>query len=1190
MQRPPATQCLALLLAAVVAAWGLPNTAEAQERDSTLVFEHLTLERDTVDTFQPLPYPIPSYIQPGTVTVWVNGEEAESGRYTLDLDAATLRFDPPLSPDSELVLTYRRWPVSATSALPQEDADATPTPDALLSPDDSDAPPPAYDPFEGVRLSRSGSISRGIVGGSQRDARLESGLRLDLEGDLTDDVFVRATLTDQDTPIQPDGTTQRLSDFDRVFIEIDAPPGTAQLGDIEASFQASPFASYERLLQGAQLTSRPVSAGPVRVEGQTVGAVSRGIFQRQDIPAEDGVQGPYRLRGRDGEPFIVITAGSERVFLDGERLERGETNDYVIDYARSQITFTTNRIITADRRITVEFQYTATPFTRSLLGAEAKAGLWHRSDGSPRLEVGATVLREADGGDFAAALGLSPADSVALAEAGPNDVTRSGATRVEFDPEAPFVQYRQDVVSAPDGASDTIFVALTERPAEGEPVFRVQFTRVGPARGSYVRGRPQQNGIAYTYVGPGEGRYVPERPLPRPQERQVVDLRARAEPLPGVHLSGHWAQSQVDVNRFSSDPDARTQGDAYRMRIRTDPTALSVGGQELGTVEASYEREARAARFEPFERGRSVEFNRRWNLDRTGAELPTDLRNRGRESIDAVSGTWAPSDAAQLSGEWGRYAIGDLFESTRWQGTAGYQRESGGQARYTGEWIRSARAEGERGRWVRQTVRLAGPSARIWTPEVDGRFERRTQRPIGEEALTDASFQLWEVTPRIRYTPTHWALSLGGGLRAEREGAEGTLDPAAQAWQVETEAAYDGPGTTRLNLRGAYRSRSVREFFRVNRQAADSETILAQAEASTTGWQRAVDVQAFYEGRTERTPTLQETFIRVGPELGQFVWVDANDDGIAQVDEFIPETTPGEGEYIRSFVPSDSLVPVANVEARLQLRLDPSRVWGDSRSALKRALSAVQHRGEVRIQETTESPNLVRVYLLDPSTYRRPGETLNGRIDWRQTLELFPGRSRAGGELSWTQERELDERSAGSETRFRQTWSTQARWRPVRPWTLRLRLSTGTDRSASSAFGSRSYDIRSWTLRPESQLDVTDALQVSVRPTWARRNDRRGERQATVWRLPTEATWRQARQAQLTGDLEAAHVALTGEAQGLALFELTEGRGPGTSFLWELRGRYVFSDLLQGSLRYNGRAPADADVIHTFQVELTATF
>jgi hypothetical protein len=57
-------------------------------------------------------------------------------------------------------------------------------------------------------------------------------------------------------------------------------------------------------------------------------------------------------------------------------MERGRSNDYVIDYTQGELTFTSSQVITDDRRITVEFQYSTTQFTRTLLGAQAQAGAW----------------------------------------------------------------------------------------------------------------------------------------------------------------------------------------------------------------------------------------------------------------------------------------------------------------------------------------------------------------------------------------------------------------------------------------------------------------------------------------------------------------------------------------------------------------------------------------------------------------------------------------------------------------------------------------------------------------------------------------------------------------------------------------------------------------------------------------------
>ena len=95
-------------------------------------------------------------------------------------------------------------------------------------------------------------------------------------------------------------------------------------------------------------------------------------------------------------------------------MTRGESNDYVIDYATGEVTFTANRIISSDRRILVEFQYTTNQFSRSLTGASVTTHLWKRDGGDPRTSIGVTFLREADGDLFNDEFGLTGADSLAI--------------------------------------------------------------------------------------------------------------------------------------------------------------------------------------------------------------------------------------------------------------------------------------------------------------------------------------------------------------------------------------------------------------------------------------------------------------------------------------------------------------------------------------------------------------------------------------------------------------------------------------------------------------------------------------------------------------------------------------------------------------------------------------------------------
>ena len=92
----------------------------------------------------------------------------------------------------------------------------------------------------------------------------------------------------------------------------------------------------------------------------------RDHIDRQESDAVDGKQGPYSLTAKNGNKDIVIIAGSERVWLNGLRLFRGEDYDYTIDYSLGEISFMPKNLIFFDTDLYIEYEYADEQYTRNL--------------------------------------------------------------------------------------------------------------------------------------------------------------------------------------------------------------------------------------------------------------------------------------------------------------------------------------------------------------------------------------------------------------------------------------------------------------------------------------------------------------------------------------------------------------------------------------------------------------------------------------------------------------------------------------------------------------------------------------------------------------------------------------------------------------------------------------------------------
>lgn len=438
---------------------------------------------------------------------------------------------------------------------------------------------------------KSGTIYRGVSLRSNSGMALQSGLNIELQGKISEDISIVGSLTDQNIPIQPEGNTQTIEEIDKVFIQVQMPHEIITFGDYECSQSSTPLSRYQRKLQGVLVESER-SGSMTRLSG----AVTRGQFASNYFQGQEANQGPYQLTGREGETAIIVLAGTERVWINGEPLTRGETNDYVIDYSTAEITFTPYRLITSDSRISVDFQYSNLVYQKNIWLARNTTAF-----GDGRVQLSAGVISETDDRDNPIELTLSDADIDHLKILG-DQTEKAFQSTIHEDSNGVYLFDERDsilVYVGPGGTHSASFYNVGERGS-----YRKDYS-VDPYCFQFV----DKSDPTATESEISEAVYLPVKPLKLPTAQRLYHLSGKWQPLHNVTVQSEVAGSDFDRNTFSN----RDDGDNRDIAVHLN-TDIKIPFSRKNSADLHLKYRKVGERFEPIDRLEEVEYRRKWDL------------------------------------------------------------------------------------------------------------------------------------------------------------------------------------------------------------------------------------------------------------------------------------------------------------------------------------------------------------------------------------------------------------------------------------------------------------------------------------------------------------------------------------------------------------------------------------------------
>lgn len=1021
----------------------------------------------------------------------------------------------------------------------------------------------AEDIFGGSGIQKSGSISRGVSFGNNQDLSVNSSLNLQLAGNISPNLKILASVSDANIPIQPDGNTNQLQEFDQIFIQLYNDKFKLIAGDFWLKKPKGHFLNYNKRAQGLflQNTWQNENGGSWTVQG--AGALSKGKFARNIIQGAEGNQGPYRLRGNENEPFIIVLAGTELVYLDGKLLDRGQEFDYTVDYNTSEVTFTARHLITKDSRIVIEFQYSDQNYARSLFQARTN----YQTD---KLDFWFNAYTEQDVKSQSLQQELSLSDKKLLAESG-DSLNLARVTAIDsigyFD--------NQVLYKLIDSLGIDSVLVYSVNPDSA--FFRARFTQVGLGQGDYVFDRYTAVGKVYKWVNPvggvSQGNYTPAAILASPKRKQLISTGISYKINKTFTVEGEISTSKNDINTFARKD--KSDDDAIGLRGKlTGEFDLGRDSFPKWSLKTDVELEYIGEYFSPIERYRNVEFDRNWNI--------RGQNYLGNQFIGKSDFTFQRKNAGTIGLGYENFTIGKDFQGDRANLNVNWNKR-GWKININDSYLKAQ--SGEDNSYLRHKTTLSKDLKYFKIGYTDD-LERNEFRSNG--ILESNSYQWYD-----------WQVFIGQADSAKngyrvfyRERYDNKSDSiqlrsAAKATSVGASYNWVTNKYSKLNAMISYRSLQITDSNLI--EATPENTTLGRIDYSLKAIKSALTTNTFYEVGSGLELKKEFLYLEVNAGQGVYTWIDYNGDGVKDLNEFEIAQFTDQANYIRVFVPSNEYVKTFSNEFNQSIFWRPERIWARKKGALK-LLSRFSDQARFRIaRKTSESVsgsyNPFDTRIGDTSLIST-SSTIRNTLFFNRTNSIF------GLDHSYQKVQSKVLLANGFDARISEYHQINLRWNIKKKITFKNKVEIGNKTALVDYTENRNYDIKYTSIEPSFIYQPNTKFRVSLdlRRIDKQNNPDFGGETAGINDLGINFKFNQANSGSLQGGFNTIIIKYEGAQNNSLSFEMLESLKPGNNFTWNLGYQKSISKNMQVSLQYTGRKSEENKAIHSGSLEVRAFF
>ena len=1019
--------------------------------------------------------------------------------------------------------------------------------------------------FKKNELLTQGSVSRGITFGNNQDVVVNSTLNLQLSGKLNDNFNILAAISDNNIPIQPEGNTQQIQDFDKVFIQLYNDKMKIIAGDFEIKKPLGYFMNINKKAQGGSVTTKIKMRNQNYLKTTVSGAISKGKYNRMTFTGIEGKQGPYKLQGANNEAYIMVLSGSEKVYIDGKLLKRGLENEYIINYNSAEITFTANQLITKDKRIVVEFEYSDKNYARFLL---FNSNEFHTQKSKFYLNL----FSEQDSKNQPIDQDLTSSQKQLMANIGDSlNLAVVPNVRVDTNFNGNYVFYKKIDTIINNKIYDSVYVYSTNR---SNAIYRLGFSYVGQNNGNYVQGKSLANGKVFQWVAPingqAQGCYEPVVLLITPKKNQMLTFGGETILSKTTKANFEFALSNNDINSFSQKNSDDDIGYAVNINLKQN---IPLAKNKL-TTSANYQHINKY--FKPIERYRTAEFDRDWNLkNQTNKKFNENLLNMNVNYLNDKFGSIQYNfdylnKGTNLNAN--KNAINTNIKKNKFDFD------------FNGSWLNS-HYDKNKTNFLRYKASLSKQIS-FFSVGIKNNFEKNLWNNISNDSLISNSYKYDQkeffITNSDSSKNTFFAkfIQRKDYLPSNNKLTYSTL---GENYNFGLNLHRNPRNTIRITA--SYRKLTIKDSTLSSNKADNS--LLTRLEHNLILFKGVISSSTFFEISKIFELKKEFSYLKVAQGQGLYSWTDYNDNGIKELNEFEIANFKDQANYIRIFTPTNQFVKTYKNQFNQILYIRPRRAW-HNKTGVKKLFSRFSNQFAYRISKKTTNDNFLNI--ANPIINFNDLLLVNVNYSMRNIFSFNKTNSHFGVDYVFQNNKNKMLLVNGFDNRSNTFNGIRLRWNINKTLSLLNSFTNGNKTYNSESFISKNYNINYNKNEATFSYQPNLSLKISVIYKYAQKRNYSNIEKSKKHNSGIELKYSKHNKGTITVKANYINLSYNANTNTPIAYEMLEGFFPGNNLTWDLIFQKSISKKVQINFNYSGRTSKDTKVIQTGTMQIRAIF